>query len=101
MLEAAQEAAGYVRGLSRHEFDSQRMLQHSVIRCIEIVGEAASRLSSDVREAHADIPWQDIVGMRNRLIHAYFDLDLDVIWNTASQELPNLIPRLEALLGQY
>ena len=98
MIEAAREAAGYVEGLPREEFDSKRPLQHSVVRCIEIIGEAASRLSTELREANPDIPWQDMIAMRNRLIHAYFDLDLDLIWETARQELPGIIPRLEALL---
>jgi uncharacterized protein with HEPN domain len=98
MIEAAQEAAGYVENLSRDEFDSQRPIQHSVVRCIQVIGEAASRLSPELRNAHPDIPWQDIIGMRNRLVHAYFDLDLDLIWATASQELPAIIPRLTALL---
>jgi uncharacterized protein with HEPN domain len=98
MLEAAHEAAGYVEGLSRAEFDLQRPLQHSVVRCIEIIGEAASRLSPQLRKAAPEIPWPDIIGMRNRLIHAYFDLDLDLIWQTATQEIPALIPRIKALL---
>ena len=98
MIEAAREAVGYVQGLPREDFDSQRPLQHSVVRCIEVIGEAASRLSPQLREANPDISWQDIIGMRNRLVHAYFDLDLDLIWVTASQELLDIIPRLEALL---
>ena len=98
MIEAAQEAVGYVEGLSREAFDSQRPLQHSVVRCIEVIGEAASRISPELRKAHPTIPWQDMTGMRNRLIHAYFDLDLDLIWQTANEELPNLIPQIEAIL---
>ena len=99
MLEAAQEAVRYVEGLPREEFDSQRPLQHSIVRCIEIIGEAASRLSPELRNANPDIPWQDMIGMRNRVVHAYFDLDLDLIWVTASHELLDIIPRLEVLLN--
>jgi uncharacterized protein with HEPN domain len=98
ILEAAQEAVGYVEGLSREGFDAQRQIQHSVIRCIEIMGEAASRLSPELRQAHPEIPWQDIIGMRNRLIHAYFDIDLDLVWITVSQEIPGLIPQFESLM---
>jgi len=98
MIEAAQEAVGYVEGLTREAFDSQRPLQHSVVRCIEVIGEAASRISSELRNAYPTIPWQDMTGMRNRLIHAYFDLDLDLVWQTVNEELPNLIPQLDALL---
>jgi len=99
IVEAAREAVGYVKDLPREQFAVQRPLQHSVIRCIEIIGEAASRLSPSLREAHPDIPWQDMIGMRNRLIHAYFDVDLDLIWKTATQELPAILPRLESLRG--
>lgn len=99
ILDAAREAVGYVKGLPRSEFDLQRPLQHSVVRCIEIMGEAASRLSPELREASPGIPWQDIIGMRNRLVHAYFDLDLDLVWMTANVEIPGIIPRLEAQLG--
>ncbi|MGI6460007.1 MAG: DUF86 domain-containing protein [Candidatus Hydrogenedentales bacterium] len=84
--------------MPRAEFDAQCPIQHSVVRCIEIIGEAASRLSPEVRTANPELPWQDMMGMRNRLIHACFDLDLDLVWQTARQELPNLIPKLEALL---
>ncbi len=100
ILAAAREAAGYVNGLPRQQFDEQRPLQHSVVRCIEIMGEAASRLSPELRDKNPSIPWQDMVGMRNRLIHAYYDLDLDLIWQTATQEIPELIPEIEALLGK-
>jgi uncharacterized protein with HEPN domain len=63
-----------------------------VIRCIEIIGEAASRLSKEFRKAHPDVPWQYMIGMRNRIIHGYFDIDPDLVWKTASQELPALVP---------
>lgn len=98
MAEAAQEAIEYTEGISRPEFDISRPLQHSVVRCIEVIGDAASRLSSELRSANPDIPWQDIIGMRNRLVHAYFDINLDIIWGTAHQELPELLPKLLALL---
>lgn len=100
ILDAAREVVGYVEGLPREAFNSQRPLQHSVVRCIEIMGEAALRLSPEFRNASPDIPWQDMIGMPNRLIHAYFDLDLDLLWITASQEIPCIIPRLTALLSE-
>ncbi|MFP4192601.1 MAG: DUF86 domain-containing protein [Candidatus Hydrogenedentota bacterium] len=100
MVEAAREAVSYVEGITRHQFDSERPLQHSVIRCIEIIGEAASRLTPELREATPGIPWTDIIGMRNRIVHAYFDIDLDIIWQTVRHELPAMLPRLEALLPQ-
>ena len=71
------------------------MLVFALVRAIEIVGEAASKKT---REAAADIPWSLIVSMRNRLIHAYFDVDHQVVWKTATEELPQLLPRLRALV---
>lgn len=86
-----------MQGLKRPDLEANRQLQHSLVRCITIIGEAASRLSPEFRENHADIPWQDIIGMRNRLIHAYFDIDMDLIWRTVAQELPNLLLKLEPI----
>jgi uncharacterized protein with HEPN domain len=98
MIEAAREAIGYVEELRRSDFQAARPLQHSVARCIEIIGEAATRITPEYRAAHADIPWGDVIGMRNRLIHAYFDISLDILWRTAKMELPELLPKLEAML---
>lgn len=98
MLDAAREAHGYVRDKRREDLDGERQLQHSLIRCIEVVGEAASRIDPDFRSAHPEIPWVGIIAMRNRVIHAYFDIDLDVVWTTSRDELPKLIEQIELLL---
>lgn len=100
MIDAATEALGFVEGLCREDLEGNRLLQHGLVRCIEVVGEAAARLDSDYREAHPVVPWQRIIGMRNRLVHAYFEIDLDVVWSTATVELPKLIEALKALHGQ-
>ncbi len=71
------------------------MLIFALVRAIEIVGEAGSKISTPTRETAADIPW---VSMRNRLIHAYFDVNHEVVWKTATEELPQLLPRLRALV---
>jgi uncharacterized protein with HEPN domain len=98
MIEAANNACGFVFGKHRSDLDSDRMLLFALVRAIEIVGEAASRISAPTREAASDIPWALIVSMRNRLIHAYFDVDREVVWKTASEELPQLLPQLRALI---
>lgn len=97
ILEAAREAAGYVAKIDRTGFDASRPLQHAVVRCIEIVGEAAARLSPALREANPQIPWPRIVATRNRIVHAYFDIDMDIIWTTATVELPALIHEVERI----
>jgi uncharacterized protein with HEPN domain len=70
----------------------------SLIRELEIIGEAASKISAETRSQNTSIPWQDISGMRNRLIHAYFDVDLDTVWSTVSRDLPTLKAELEKIL---
>ena len=100
MLDAAREAMAFAAGRDRSDLDTDRMLLLSLVKCVEILGEAASRVSGEAQAASPHIPWQDIVAMRNRLIHGYFDIDPDIVWSTATGELPDLLPLLEALIGQ-
>lgn len=81
----------------RTELDEDRMLLYAVVRAIEIIGEAASQISAETRATHATIPWRAIVGMRNRLIHAYFDINTEIVWQTVTQEIPAFLPQLKAL----
>lgn len=94
MLDAAREALTFSQNRTRAELDSDRMLVLSLVKSIEIVGEAASQVSQDAREQLPEIPWEDIVGMRNRLVHAYFDINLDILWRTVQDDLPPLIAEL-------
>jgi uncharacterized protein with HEPN domain len=98
MLDAAREAIGFVQGRARTDLDSDRMLVLSLVKGIEIVGEAANQVSKATREQLPGIPWADIVGMRNRLIHAYFDINLEILWRTVQYDLPPLIAVLERVL---
>ncbi len=98
MLEAAQEAVTFAEGRSRDDLATDRMLSLAIVRCIEIVGEAAANVSSEERNRYAQIPWGDIVGMRNRVIHAYFDIDLKLVWDTITDDLPPLIVQLDKIL---
>lgn len=75
------------------------MLARALVNCIEIVGEAAARTSDETQLQYPQIPWRDIIGMRNRLIHGYFDIDLDRVWDTVVDDLPSLIDELEDLLS--
>lgn len=97
MLEASREAVAFARGKDRDSLKGDRVLMLAVVRCIEIVGEAASRIGPAVRLQHLQIPWPDIVGMRNRLTHAYFDIDTDLVCDTLIDDLPRLIRDLEAI----
>ena len=98
MLDAANEALTFIQGKNRADLDIDRMLVLSLIRELEIIGEAASKISAETRSQNTSIPWQDISGMRNRLIHAYFDVDLDTVWSTVSRDLPTLTAELEKIL---
>ena len=84
-------------GRSRADLDTDRILLFAVVRAIKVVGEAASKLPEEFRAAHPGIPWRAIVGMRNRLIHAYFDIDTQTVWETATQELPPILNQLREL----
>jgi uncharacterized protein with HEPN domain len=90
MLEAVQEALSFARGRGRDDLDGDRMLVRALTKDIEIVGEAASRVSEETRAALSEIPWAAIIATRNRLIHAYFDINLDVLWETIAIDLPAL-----------
>jgi uncharacterized protein with HEPN domain len=97
MVEAAQYAMEFVSGRNRADLDQDKMLLFAVMRAIEIVGEAASKVSDETRSAHGGIPWRAIIGMRNRLVHAYFDINADVVWQTVTVEIPQVLPALVAL----
>jgi len=95
ILDAAREAQSFVLGKSRDDLDGNRILSLALVRCIEIIGEAAANITEDGRAEYPAIPWRQVIAMRNRLIHAYFDVDLDRVWDTVTDDLPPLIAALE------
>lgn len=95
--ESVQEILLYTRSMNLPALVSNRPLQHLIIRNLEILGEAASRISAQYRQDHPEIPWRDMIDLRNRLVHVYFDLNLDVIWKTVRRDLPELLAILEML----
>jgi uncharacterized protein with HEPN domain len=99
MLEAITRIQRYMGRTRRAGFLRDALLQDAVIRNIEIIGEAASRLSPEFTARHAEIPWRDIVGMRHRLIHGYLKVNVDTVWEVVERDLPALAPGLRALLG--
>jgi uncharacterized protein with HEPN domain len=100
MYQAACEALGYVNGRERQDLEKNRPLTHSLVRCLEIIGEAANNITPEFRNANPQIAWIDMIGMRNRLIHAYFDVDLNIVWKTVNEELSPLIAALKPILSQ-
>ena len=99
ILDAAREAMTFSQGRSRADLDTDRMLQLSLVRLLEIIGEAARGISPELRSAYATIPWRKMSGMRDRLIHAYFDVNLDVVWETVRCDLPPLVEVLEKIIS--
>ena len=95
MLDAAREALSFIEGKSRIDLNTNRMLVLSLVKDMEIIGEAAVKISQETVKQLPQIPWVKIIGMRNRLIHAYFEVDLDVLWKTAIEDVPLLIEELE------
>lgn len=99
MLEGIARIRRYVGRKRRAGFLRDALLQDAVIRNIEIIGEAASRLSPAFAAGHAEVPWRDIVGMRHRLIHGYLKVNLETVWQVVERDLPALAPKLRALLA--
>lgn len=97
MLDAARDALRFAVGRDRADLDTDRQLLLSIVKSIEIIGEAASKVSAEARQSHADIPWHAIVTMRNRLVHGYFDIDHEVVWQTIVSDLPELIRQMEGI----
>ena len=100
MLDAAEEAMSFIKGKKRSDLEADRMLVLSLVKSIEIMGEAASKVTNESRDGHPEVPWLNIIGMRNRLIHVYFDIDLDRVWDTITDDLPPVIAALEEIVQQ-
>jgi len=100
MIEAAQTAQRFIVGRKRADLDSDTMLLFAVVQAIQIVGEAASRISFETRSAASSVPWASIIGMRHRLVHAYADIEPEVVWQTVTVEIPALLPLLIPLLPE-
>jgi len=99
MLDHAKEAVDLLAGKEKADLSRNRLLELALVRLIEIVGEAANRLSIEDQSRYPSIPWKEIVGMRNRLVHGYDAIDMDVLWDTVRVDLPQLIEELERILG--
>lgn len=97
MLEAATKAISFVENKTFQELTENELLILALVKLIEIIGEAASRISKEYQENNPQIPWSAMIGMRNRLVHAYFDINLNVLWQTTQEDLPLLVNELNKL----
>jgi uncharacterized protein with HEPN domain len=100
MLEEAKEASASVLGRTRSDLDHNHVWVMGLVKCVEIIGEAAAHIGETTRQRYPQIPWTQLVGMRNRLVHAYFNIDLEQVWKAITEDLPPLIAQLEWILDR-
>jgi uncharacterized protein with HEPN domain len=100
ILDAANDVASFIKSMSYKEFILDRKTLNAVIRSIEIIGEAARHIPKSIKDKSHDIPWKEIVGMRNKIAHEYFGVDNKIVWDTAKRYLPKLRKQLELLVRQ-
>lgn len=99
ILDASVQARNFISGMSYDEFAADAKTVFAVIRALEIVGEASKRIPPNMRDSYPDIPWRSMAGMRDKLIHDYFGVNLEVIWKTVTEELPLIEPKLRQIVG--
>ena len=93
--------AEYTDGVDKEGFLANRMLQDALVRKIEIIGEAVKNISTQTREKYPNIAWKEIAGMRDKIAHGYFNVDLDIVWKTVTQFIPKLKPEIDKILETY
>ena len=101
ILEAGKQVRAFIAGVDKETFNGNSLVQSAVIRQIEIIGEATKRVSEEFKAAHPEIPWRQLSGMRDILIHAYDHVDIDEVWNAAEFDMPILIKQIESLVQTF
>lgn len=101
MREAARDIVKWARGVSYDQFCANEMLHSAIERKLEVFGESAGRVSTDLQLSHPEIPWQEIKGVRVILAHKYADIDLNIIWEAVTNELPDILPKIERLIAPF
>ncbi|MGE0086931.1 MAG: DUF86 domain-containing protein [Desulfococcaceae bacterium] len=99
ILDAMEKAEIIVRETSHEKFLQDFRINFAVVRALEIIGEATKRLSADIREQYPEIPWKDMAGMRDRIIHGYDNVDLEIVWDTVKKEIPKIKPLIQNILN--
>ncbi|MBI4643155.1 MAG: DUF86 domain-containing protein [Deltaproteobacteria bacterium] len=100
MLDYSREALELVQGKAQKDLDSDRLLGLALVRLLEMIGEAANRVSPEFQSLHPSIPWSQIIGLRNRLIHGYDAVDMDILWQILKNDLPTLIEEMNKIFSK-
>jgi len=100
IVDAIARIEKHLTGISQKMFTENDMVQDAVIRQLEIIGEASRNLSEEVKEKYPEIPWVEIVAMRNRIVHAYFDVNLEIAWGVSIRDLPALKQNVEKIIRE-
>jgi uncharacterized protein with HEPN domain len=95
MIEAADMVASFIQGMNKEQFLADKKTQFAVVRALEIIGEAAKKVPDSIRSRYPDLPWREISGMRDKLIHDYFGVNNEVVWKTAVEDVPEIAANLK------
>jgi uncharacterized protein with HEPN domain len=98
MLDMTRKAVRAVASKSRAHYDGDEILRLGLTHLVQVIGEAARKVSGEFRDQHPEIPWRKIVGMRHRIVHDYMQVDEDILWQVVTDDLPSLLPQLEKIL---
>ena len=101
MLESAEKALQFVEGMKFEEFVEDEKTVYAVVRAIEIIGEAVKKVPADLRDTYSEVPWREISGTRDKLIHEYFGVNSSVVWQTVQEDLPALVKQLKNILDNF
>jgi len=101
ILDSIEKIERFIAGMTFEQFIKDDKTVYAVIRALEIIGEAAKNIPEDVRSSYSEVPWREIAGMRDKLVHNYFGVDLEVVWKTASEDLSNLEPTIRRILSDF
>jgi uncharacterized protein with HEPN domain len=94
----ANDAISFATGMDKKAFSKDRKTQYAIIRCLEVIGEAAKRIPDDFRNAHPQVPWKQLAGMRDILIHSYDKVNVDIVWETVQKDLPDILNKLSPII---